>query len=114
MPINRVGLYYILDEHNLVVPVRNADDWARWFEKASRAGRTIVAQEEANGLRVSTVFVGLDLSVMDDRVLTFETMVFPADSLSDLYMDRYETWAAAVAGHAYAIEWCKRHEDISQ
>ena len=113
MPVHRIGLYYILDEHNLVVPVRDVHEWGKWFEEASRSGRRIVAQDETNGLRVSTVFLGMDLSVMDERVLTFETMVFRGASFSDLYMKRYETWADAVAGHADAIEWCHSQETHS-
>ncbi len=57
--------------------------------------------------RVSTVFLGLDHQYGDGPPLLFETMVFPKDSYSDLYCERYSTYDEAEAGHAKAVQGLK-------
>ena len=49
--------------------------WARWFETADRR----VALTEVSGIRVSTVFLGLDYRFSGEGppLLLFETMTFP-------------------------------------
>ncbi|MDP2654913.1 MAG: hypothetical protein Q8Q08_12905 [Candidatus Omnitrophota bacterium] len=61
----------------------------------------IVKQERLwNGLRVSTVWLGIDHGYGHGRPLIFETMVFPGKSFRDMDMMRYATEAEALAGHA--------------
>ena len=74
--------------------------WAKWFETANRH----VAQDERDGVRVSTVFLGLDHRFgVDGPPILFETMIFGGPHDQD--QDRYSTWEEAEAGHA---EMCIR------
>lgn len=94
-------LYYVLDGHE-VRPTTSLLEWARMFEGEERR----VAQTEvAPGIRVSTVFLGLDHRFWGDGPpLLFETMAF-SDTDTDVAdaFNRYATWAEAEAGHAAAV-----------
>lgn len=85
--------HYILEGHE----AKKADlmTWARWFE-SNRLNRH-VKNEEINGVRVSTVFLGLDHNWGEGRPLIFETMVFGGKL--DQEQERYSTWDEAEAGH---------------
>lgn len=87
---------YILDGHE-AVPCDHLFTWASWLEKADR----IVRKHEADGVRVSTVFIGLDHSFGDGPPLLFETMIFGGPR--DGWMDRYSTWDEAEEGHERAV-----------
>jgi hypothetical protein len=67
--------------------------WARWFEKADRH----VAQDEREGVRISTVFLGLDHNWSDGPPLLFETMIF--GGVYDGEYGRCSTWEEAEAMH---------------
>ena len=74
--------------------------WAKWFGTANRR----VAQDERDGVRVSTVFLGLDHRFGGNGPpILFETMIFGGPHDQD--QDRYSTWEEAEAGHA---EMCTR------
>jgi hypothetical protein len=81
-----------------VIPVSDLIEWARWFETHSRH----VANDLIGGIRVSTVFLGLNHAFRSTRPLWFETMIFGGEH--DGYQDRYETWEQAEAGHNKALE----------
>lgn len=66
-----------------------------------------VANDHVDGMRVSTVFVGVDMGYGDGPPLIYETMVFPEDSWDEQYCDRYATEQDALVGHAKAIQWVK-------
>lgn len=93
--------HYILNGHDVI----KADlmEWAGWLEKADRhvAGTTV------GGVRISTVFLGLDHQYGDGPPLLFETMVFAGEPGDDCYCDRYSTWDEAAAGHAKAVQWVR-------
>jgi len=92
---------YILDGHK---PVEEPDllKWGMWLETADRC----VALTDFPGVRISTVFLGLDhnFSISGPPIL-FETMIFTARDDDPLYgeMDRYSTWEEAEAGHIRMI-----------
>lgn len=94
----RRQLTYVLDGQT---PVVESDpiQWADWFETADRhvADTTL-----ANGIRISTVFLGLDhcFSRVGPPVL-FETMVFSKNGEVDV--DRYTTWEEADRGHTAMV-----------
>lgn len=46
--------------------------WAKWFETANRS----IAYDEVNGVRVSTVFLGIDHNFFGGPPLLFETTIF--------------------------------------
>ena len=84
--------YYILDGKRAVAAGLMV--WARWYETADRK----VANTERKGIRVSTVFLGLDHGWGEGPPQIFETLVFGGEHDGD--MDRYATWEEAEAGHA--------------
>jgi hypothetical protein len=65
----------------------------------------IVAQHWVRGWLVSTVWLGINHNWCGGTPIIFETMVFPPtdasgdDMMSECFMDRYATEAAALAGH---------------
>lgn len=104
--------WYVLDAKHQPVAVDDLIAWAQFFEN-NEARR--VAETRLNGLRVSTVFLGLDHS-WSGKPLFFETMIFrdgqnppPAINFERIkdwahdYQMRYATWDEAVAGHEQII-----------
>lgn len=79
-------------------PVSDYMQWAVQFEDSAKRR---VAQDEVNGARVSTVFLGLNHQFGDGPPLLFETMIF--GGWHDQYQDRYATWDEAEIGHAQAL-----------
>src|SRR5882757_3426775 len=93
---------YMLQGHE-AVPVNDLLEWARWFETAKRQ---IATSFPAEGVRVSTVFLGLDHSFgSSGPPILFETMIFGGEH--DQYQERYSTWEEAEAGHKRAVEMCQ-------
>jgi len=74
-------------------------EWARWFDDLKN--RVVQLDEIRPGVRVSTVFLGIDHAFGRGRPLLFETMVF--GGVHDEYQERYGTWDEAVSGHARAV-----------
>jgi hypothetical protein len=89
--------HYILDDDKNIVEA-DLVTWAKWFETADRR----VAHDEVNGVKISTVFLGMDHSFNSDgRLILFETMVFDGDL--DGEQLRYSSWDEAVAGHKLMV-----------
>lgn len=78
------------------VPETDCVKWANWFQRANRQ----VAWDVEDGVRVSTVFLGIDHG-FGGGSLWFETMIFGGKH--DGYQDRYETWEQAELGHRKAL-----------
>lgn len=91
--------YYILDGHTPVESDCYA--WAKWLETRKGEEGWRVGHHVADGIEVSTVFLGLNHNWGDGEPLIFETMVFggPLDS----EQERYSTWEEAEAGHASMV-----------
>jgi hypothetical protein len=88
-----MSLQYILKEHE-TIPEDDVLVWGEWFEKANR----VVKQTQvADGVEVSTVFLGLDHSFGSGKPLLFETMIFGGSKDGNCY--RYTTWDEALGGH---------------
>lgn len=88
-------------EGKKAVPCENLLEWATWLEQADRQ----VAKDEVNGVRISTVFLGLDHSFGESQPLLFETMVFGGDL--DQEQERYSTWDEAETGHKEMVNRVK-------
>lgn len=87
--------YYVLDENRQPVPA-DVDSWAKRRKR-------VALTELSGGIRVSTVFLGLDHSFSDEGPpILFETLVF--EGPLDGHMLRYATWAAAKIGHARIVD----------
>ena len=77
-------------------------EWAEWFETADRHVANTVLP---SGVRVSTVFLGIDHSFppsTEGEPILFETMIFGGED--DSYQERYSTWEEAEAGHEQACK----------
>lgn len=90
--------YYILDGKELF-EVSNITSWALQFEQADRVVEQTTLGE---GVRVSTVFLGLDHRFGEGPPLLFETMVFGGERDGDQW--RYSTWDEAAAGHEAVVD----------
>lgn len=85
---------YILVDKNPVV-CNDAMKWGMWFQNSKER---IVKQTDIDGIKVSTVFLGLDHNWGDGgEPLLFETMIFGGQH--DQFQERYSTWDEAEAGH---------------
>jgi hypothetical protein len=91
---------YILEDKK-PIPEPDFLKWALWFEKADKH---VADDYLPNGVRVSTVFLGLDYGLWHnhDNPLLFETMIFGGEH--DCCQKRYSTWEEAEEGHKRAIE----------
>lgn len=69
--------------------------WAKWFE--GNFNKRQVSVTERDGIKVSTVFLGLDHSFGEGPPLIFETMIFGGPHDQDCW--RYTTWQQAEEGH---------------
>lgn len=71
--------------------------WSRWYQENERH----VGDETIGDVRVSTIFLGLDLSWGEGDPLLFETMVFGGEH--DQWQDRYATYEEAESGHKRVV-----------
>lgn len=88
---------YILDGHNPVL----CDDLLKWAEWYETADRTVLKTPLPNGIRVSTVFLGLNHNFGRGKPILFETMVFGGKL--DEKQKRYRTWEEAEIGHKATV-----------
>ena len=96
------GPYYILNEEKETVRV-DVMQWAQWFHDKGKL-RLIQVTELPDGLKVSTVFIGIDHSFgLSDSPKVFETMVFNGDD--SIFCERCATYDQALAQHESAIDW---------
>jgi hypothetical protein len=91
---------YILEGHK-AIPCTDLLEWAKQFGSIDRH----VADETIEGIRISTVFLGLNHSFGCGPPLLFETMVF--GGILDNEMDRYTTWEQAEEGHKQMVQKVK-------
>lgn len=102
------GMYYILDANGEPRPCADVVAWGLWFEATKDTGERLIAQDRderagPDGVRVSTVFLGLDHQWGDGPPVLWETLVF--GGALDGEMVRYTSRAAALAGHQ---QMCQR------
>lgn len=80
--------------------------WSQEFETDDRH----VGSTKIGNLWVSTVFVGLNMSIDKDTPLIYETMVFNQDESrtdddpSDFFCERYQTEEQAIGGHERIVQ----------
>lgn len=97
MDFNHEGLYILVGKKP--VKCKNLLEWGRTLDtKTCRLARI-----ESDGVRVSTVFLGLDHNWSGDGPpLLFETIIFGGPQ--DQQCWRYSTWDQAMKGHSYACK----------
>jgi hypothetical protein len=81
--------------------------WGRWFARADRA---VAKTKLAQGVDVSTVFLGIDHGFVDGKPpVLWETMIFGGPH--DGWQDRYTSVEEARKGHALAVRVAKGEID---
>ncbi len=81
--------------------------WANWFEE-NEGGRHVAHSETSTGVKVSTVFLGIDQSMGGESPLWFETMIFGGPLNHSQW--RYATWDEAVEGHKHAVNMAEEEK----
>lgn len=91
-------MYILIDGEPVQCP--SILDWALWFEQSF--DRRIVELTEADGVVVSTVFLGIDHGFfVNGPPVLWETMIFGGPH--DGYQRRYTSRVAAQKGHADSV-----------
>jgi hypothetical protein len=90
-----IGTYKLVGK--LAVPVEDSMEWARGFENSNRQ----VADTKIGGIRISTIFLGLDHNFLGGKPLLFETMIFRGGKGDDCF--RCSSWEEAEKQHADAV-----------
>lgn len=94
-------MYYTYDlETGLPVPEPDINKATSFKQEHGLIARTDLAS-----CWVSTVFLCSDHSMSRaEGVVVFETMVFPYDSMMEMYCDRYTNRDDALTGHQKAVD----------
>lgn len=88
---------YILKDRTPIL-VEDVAEWGKWFETADKQ----IALDEFDGVRVSTVFLGIETV----EGCLFETMIFGGPM--DQQQRRYRTYDEAEQGHQEAVNQVKQ------
>jgi hypothetical protein len=94
---------YILGGRGTPILERDLGRWSEWLEQSEN--RVLKQDTLSSGVRVSTVFVGIDYNFnfyRSGRPLLWETMIFGGHH--DGYCQRYATRKDALAGHGIALK----------
>lgn len=89
---------YILDKNNEAQECDDIMEWGLWF---SNFENRRVAEDIIDGIKVSTIFLGIDHAFGGGPPVLWETMVFGSNSE---YQDRYTSHEDALVGHAKACD----------
>lgn len=94
---------YILDDDGNPIPEPDLIKWAKWIENNNdrQIRKTCI-----NGVYVSTVFLGLDHTFLEEGPILWETMEF--NGKHDQYMWRYATREEAIKGHEYVCNGIRK------
>lgn len=92
---------YMLDENGTPVPATDIHSWGVW--KQNNDPHIPNGDIERDGIRVSTVFLGMDHSfeVAPHIPILWETMIFGGEHSE--YQERYTSLADAIEGHQRAL-----------
>ena len=99
---------YILDKEGNPQVENDLGKWGKYMESAERH----VAQDSVDGIKISTVFLGLDHNYGDGAPVLWETMIFGGSH--DQYCERYASKEGALAGHKKAVDMVKREQKTIQ
>ena len=93
---------FILGEDGSPMPEPDVLRWGKWMQENERH---LALDNLPNGVRVSTVFLGLDHSFGGGKPVLWETMIF--NGPHDQYQERYSSVEDAKEGHLRALELAK-------
>lgn len=97
-----IGEWFKLDENRMPVKCQNHNEYFEWHnsqpnESATGIGMQLAKTKIADGLTVSTVFLGTDHAYDGGPPELWETMIFGGDR--DEETTRYRSWGDAIEGH---------------
>lgn len=99
-------LYYILEgtDDEDIRKAQSCEEWleARRDKEGNTVGRTLLRTSQGREVNISTVFTGIDYSIVDpteDRRLLFETMIFANFPEIDRIQERAATVLEALEMH---------------
>ena len=98
---SKLDIYYKLIDRK-VLKALDLIDWSVWFQSADRK---IKHTDIRNNVSVSTVFLGIDHDLFNNKPVLFETMVFGGKF--DQLQKRYISIEEAEQGHDKIVELCK-------
>lgn len=105
--------YYTLDGHE-VGEVATLAEWEKWRLEGDRQ---VALTRIPPGLRVSTIFLGVDHNFLGQAApVLFETMVFDdygESTANGCGMRRYCTWAQAEDGHLDTVDAVAEHLGVT-
>jgi hypothetical protein len=93
--------FYILAEDGSTPIPSNIDGWVKW----RMTHNPQLAWDKVNDVRISTIFLGVDKTILSDVPLLWETIIF--GGYYHLYQNSYPTLDAAVTGHQRAVQLVK-------
>ena len=88
---------YILDNDENPVLEPDILKWGEWYETADRQ----VADTKIDGVRISTVFLGIDHAFGSGDPVLYETMIFGGEH--NEYQERCGNKVAAIGMHDRAV-----------
>lgn len=99
---------YILGKNHELIET----DLMTWVEFFDDINNRRVAKDIINGVKISTIFLGIDHNFGEGKPLLFETMIFGGKH--DQYQERYPNWNEALAGHKKAVELVNNNQRSGQ
>jgi hypothetical protein len=107
--VNRPHLYILVDGEPVAVDHTKLEELLRWGHWYGSGDRSVARTELADGVWVSTIFLGVDASFGRDgeNPILWETMVF-GQGQYDQCRRRYRSLADAKIGHEEIVELVKR------
>lgn len=107
--------WYRLNEDGDPIGCDTMEEYREWDKSPEGEKARRVAEDFVNGIRVSTVFLGLDHSHGYGSPLLWETMTFGGEAWGvETICKRYYSVAEAKRGHAEVVDACARIEPPSR
>jgi hypothetical protein len=98
-----LGLYKLVDRKP--VACTTPGEWGRWYSDHLEGCQVAIDRLFEGKVRVSTVFLGTDIS-LSEKPRLFETMIFGGPASN--YQAKYETWEQAEVGHVRAVAHARK------
>lgn len=91
--------------------IRTTSDVLKWGKAFTNTDR-VIAKTQVEGVKVSTIFLGMDYNFLGNgsKPHLFETMIFGSKRKAFRnYQVRYATKKEAEEGHKYAVQFVTRY-----
>ncbi len=98
---------YILNDKGEPVPCQDLTEWAKWIGSTKGFAKRFVKDETIDGIRVSTIFLGMDHRFAEGDPILWETMLFA--EADGHYLHQYQDRCGGTREQAEAM-----HEKAKQ